>query len=186
MIAEKVYTMKPLILALLILFIVCQGESNVRVEYDKFEDRTVVSIREMPLGRGAIPSKVNAGSSVAQLDLTLTRIYKGRTAITSLNPNDDLFAVISSHDLLVLISPPPITLLIDNQRIKLRPDVLLDIPSLGKDRQAKFPMTVDLLQRIAKSRSAEGRLDQTEFHFTDANKKELTNFLKAISPSPND
>lgn len=172
--------MKLLLFTFMVFLLLVQTNSRLTIQYDKFKDRTVVSLREMPLGKGAIDPRANPSTASAQLDLTLMHVYQGRKT-PRLSADDQLFAVISSKDLLVLTSPPRIVLLMDGKRETLESDALLDIPDLGKGRQVKVPVTVELLERVIKSKSAEGRLDHTEFYLSSRNKQEMAKFLKSVA-----
>lgn len=173
--------MKTLLITLFLLFFSFhQTTTYVSVKYDKFKDQTVVSIQEMPLGKGA-------GSSTklkTQLDLTVSHIYKGQHA-PRLNPDDRLFLVLSSNELLTFSTPPSLILMVDGNRLDLHSDVLMDIPGLGNHRQAKIPMTVGLFRKICSAKIVEGQFDDIiEFHLTANNIREMKTFLSKLNYRP--
>lgn len=172
--------MKPLILALLLLF--AQSDSDLTIKYDKFEDRTVVSLWKMPMGYGSIGQLPKPLDRPVPLELILTAFYDGKRPTKIVHLDDTVYVIISSPSG-VPLADHELILLIDGERLRIATQKPISIFKGVEDQQwTRVPMTVALFQRMIAAKSVEGRVGITEFHLTSRNKEEMANFLKAITP----
>lgn len=172
--------MKTLILTILLLASIFQRETDVKVEYDKFEDRTGVTLFGVSLAKGEIgwlPSPSGANDP-PELRLTLIDTYKGKTPTTKHSDEGPLVSLSSTQSLSPLSSPPALILLIDGERITVGAEWF--DPLKRKDhKEVRIRLTYDLLSRISKANKAEGKLGTTEFHFQARLKEEIQTFMTA-------
>ena len=172
----------PLILIALTIALNFQ-DTAVQVKYDRFEGKTSVVLFEMPLARGEANWLPTPGDNPNQLSLTLIDVFSGRTAKAK-HPDDSVYFVLSGKADIGLLSPPTVTFLIDGEtRLTLATEWSKDEYDKAKRyRSVKVPMTYQLLNRLVSTKTTEGKLGQTEFHFSGYNKDEIKRFIKSTSP----
>lgn len=155
-------------------------EPYVKTRYDTFEDRTVVSLFQMPLGRGAkgdLPDIYATHRS--ELKLTSIYTYVGRRPVAP-RLTESAYVNISSDSSLGLVSPPKLILLIDGKRLKIGTEWSKGIFDKNDGKSVNLFLTYGALNEIANARSIEGRLGITEFHLVNWHQDEIKVFLKTI------
>jgi hypothetical protein len=155
----------------------------LQVKYDKFDDRTVVALWEMPLAQGVIgwlPAPM--GNNPAPLTLTLVHNFPSQHPKESLRPEDPMYVRLSSERVVGLVSPPTLNLIIDGERLTLATKWKTDGRERPDDKSVLLPVTYSLLLRLISAKKVEGRLGITEFHITSRNQDDMRDFVKAINP----
>jgi hypothetical protein len=178
---------KPAIpVCLVIAFALCvyaQDTNYLKIKYDKFEDRTVVFLWEMPLAQGTIgwmPEPMSPRPQV--LSITLGGNFKTQRSQDARRDEDPAFVRLSSDRSIGLATPPSLTLLIDGEHVRLNTEWQTDYKGQTDDKSVKIPISYGLVRRLVAAKRVEGKLGITEFHFTTRNQDAIKAFLKAISP----
>lgn len=175
---------RALILLLSILAVSATQESHLTVKYDKFEDRTVVFLWEMPLAQGVV-GWIPGGPSYDSpqiINLTIGTNYKTQKPTETPRDEDSAFVRLSSDRAVGLASPPDLTLIIDGQRLKIKTIWTKDYKDQVNGESVNLPVTYSVVRRLMSAKQVEGKLGITEFHLTSRNQDEIKAFMKAVSP----
>jgi len=178
--------MKRILSVVLVLVAVSAGLAQnasryVTAKYDKFEDRSVVSLWEMPLGQGAIGQLPKPwGMTRDSLTLTLLYNHTSQKPHVTLRPDDEMYVRVTTNGVMGLVSPPSLVLLIDGERLTIETKWL----SSREVDEKSVLLRVDysLLQRLARAKTVEGKLGITEFHLSQSHQSEIREFIRKINP----
>ena len=151
-----------------VLMVVCLCElcfAEVKLEYDRFEDRTTVSIN----------LNIREDSrKFSVLNLNSSAIFPGRKAEKLV---EDHYVLFTRHDTEWRADiETRLTLLVDGERLHFK--------GTRGDTSYRvfFQFTLAQLQKISKAELVEGRANEMEFVLTAQHKRELSEYLVRISP----
>lgn len=172
---------KYLIPCLLLFSVVALGQTDyLRVKYDKFDDRTSVTLWQMPLAQGAIGALPRAhGTEHAELRLTLSHSHNGRANPQPPGISEHAYLSFSSESILGLSRPPKLILLIDNERHLIQTE-WPERPNGHDAKRVTAPLTYGMLTEIAEAKKIEGRLGIVEFHLVTWHQDEIRRFIVAV------
>lgn len=156
----------------------------VKVEYDKFTDRTTIALNDMALAQGAIGSLPGAHvTKHPELRLTLIHSYNGQAKTESPGLPETL-AVMSSNQRLGLARPPRALFIIDGLKIHVPTEWSKDSDDKHDSKNVRIEIAYDLLEQIASAKRVEGRLGIVEFHLAKWHQDLIRQFITAVtSPS---
>lgn len=180
---KKLFLVSSVFLSLAICVQAQDSNTHLKIEYDKFEDRTVVFLWEAPLAQGTIgwlPGPSHTHPQV--LRLTIGSNFTSQKPTDTPRDEDPAYVRLSSDRSVGLVSAPNLTLLIDGERIKIKTAWNTDYKEQINDKSVKLPINYGLLRRLMTAKQVEGKLGSTEFHFTSRNKDEIRAFIRVISP----